>query len=105
MPWVGIKPTQFAKNIKVEQEIRLNKAADFLLDRLIRDSPVDSGLFQDSWKSDGDYPLISLTNDARSPGGFPYPILLEEGYSSQAPHGVLRVNVSSLKVLMDQGVL
>ena len=104
MGW-SYKPTDFGRQIRIEQRERLEKAADFLIERLILDSPILSGRFQDSWESNGSYPLISLSNDARSDGGFPYPLLLEDGYSDQAPHGVVRQNVSTLKTLMDNGVL
>ena len=106
MAWKnGKSPSLFLKKVRVENKKRMEKTADWLLDAFIRDSPVDTGRFKERWKVTGHYPLMHVTNNARSDKGYPYPIRLEQGYSRQAPNGVVLHNLASVKALLRSGNL
>lgn len=90
-----------------------------LVDRFVNDSPVYRGRFRASWnvsegapvfirehggspesplqapsfrvKARTDFPVFYITN------GQPYGKKLEYGSSQQAPHGIIRVNIASLR--------
>lgn len=65
-----------------------------LLDYIVTISPVDTGLFADSWEMNVNYPSARLFNDT------PYASYLDKGWSDQAPEGVTRPALAYLKTLV-----
>lgn len=98
---------------------KAERVTQTLVDKFVRDSPVYTGQFRGSWnvseakpvfiraeggtpnsplgmpsirvKATTQFPVFYITN------GQPYGQKLEYGSSDQAPHGIVRVNIASMR--------
>lgn len=109
--------SRIGENVKKKAE----RVTQELVDRFIESSPVYQGRFRAAWNvSEGRPVFVSIPRDAGSPdnplpaprivvratsdfpifyitNGQPYGVKLEYGSSDQAPHGVVRVNIASMR--------
>ncbi len=75
--------------IRLHIETRRLSEADFedvcqqVFDYVVAISPVDTGFFQGEWEIDFNYPECDIYNDAD------YASYLDEGWSKQAPQGII----------------
>lgn len=107
--------SKIGEGVKVKAE----RIAQKLVDSFIRDSPVYSGNFRASWNVTEGFPIYvralggSPSNPTTAPrivvkarnnfpvffitNGQPYAQKLEYGSSKQAPSGIIRINIASLR--------
>ncbi len=58
----------------------LDKAMEYMVDRLVEATPVESGLLRDSWETEGKYKNVRYINNTRlNDKGIPVANLLEYG--------------------------
>lgn len=96
-----------------------------LFTSVVQKSPVDTGRFKGNWNVSSAVPNFSVTdatNAARGEGevhkvlgiaaggvtflsnGLPYARRLENGYSGQAPAGMVRLSVREFKTFVDRAI-
>lgn len=98
---------------------RAERVTQRLVDAFIADSPVDTGSFRASWNVSEGYPEFKVVNGGSTEAplgppffvvkakshfpvffitnGQPYGQMLEHGWShTQAPYGIVRVNIAGL---------
>ena len=79
----------FADGLKVVAKESVTKTADRVFKKLVELTPVATGRARDGWfkeaRKNGD---VAVVNEV------PYIVRLEEGYSGQAPRGMVKVVVA-----------
>ncbi|MDE7440237.1 MAG: hypothetical protein K2N23_07005 [Clostridia bacterium] len=71
---------EIAQETYAEIDVGLDKAMDYMSDKLAAASPVDSGLTRESWEGEGKYKNIRYINNTRvNENGIPVVNLLEYG--------------------------
>ena len=126
MSWTGVSPTQWATKTERKMDLAVRKIALELFSRVILKSPVDTGRFRANWQvSIGSVPdgTLELTDasgtatiskaTARTAGvkagdviflvnNLPYAQRLEDGYSGQAPAGMVGLTVQEFQQIARQ---
>lgn len=115
---------QFMRNITPEIEEKLGEirrwVAIEIWTRVTQKSPVDTGRFRASWNIEEGSPDLSVRPEGRYgqplmpsnisdrpfaktfvSNGLPYGERLEFGWSRQAPHGMVRVTIAEVEVLIE----
>lgn len=112
----------FAKktNMRVDRAIRGTSIK--LFSSVILASPVDTGRFRANWQASNERPASGevsgfadpvnkvttyingapFANEFTLANNLPYAYKLEFGYSTQAPQGFIRVNVSRFQKILDE---
>lgn len=117
--WWGTNPTKFGEGIHAEVYKLTRKTAIQVFQAAVVQSPVDSGAFRASWHISEGYPEYrwvgrhrKLSGAGKTPlppppvpitglstrfyrrfyvtNGAPYALRLEQGWSDQAPYGIIR---------------
>jgi len=116
-----VSPNSLIAHVKAETESQVTKIAERIFNGVVSRSPVDTGSFRGAWtvsigSPNYKYDRIGAKGSPAAaptyPGvhGFklgqsvyvtnaaPYSLRLEQGWSKQAPAGVLRVTIASLRL-------
>lgn len=126
MTWVGVDPSEWGKDTAKKFDTLVQQVAIEVFVKIILRSPVDTGRFRANWQvSIGDVPegtllledktgtatiarvhaeamnlqagdTITLTNN------LPYAGKLEEGYSQQAPEGMVELTVQDFPDIVNR---
>lgn len=111
---------QIRDKIGESVQVKAERLTQQLVDSFIRDSPVRSGAFRASWNVSEGTPIFVTFGRVRNPvntisaptfkvkarskfpvffitNGQPYAQVLEYGSSKQAPAGIVRINIASLR--------
>jgi len=121
MGWTGVSPQEWATKTERKLDLAVRKISLELFSRVILRSPVDTGRFRANWQvAIGSMPNGTLSLDdkigtatvsnatARSAGvkagdviylanNLPYAQRLEDGYSGQAPAGMVGLTVQEFQ--------
>ena len=74
----------------------IENATVVLYDKIIEDSPVDTGYFKENWEQNIDPNKESILKNE-----LPYAERLEFGHSDQAPRGMVRLNAENWDTILD----
>ena len=87
---------EIADETYAESDAGLDKAMDYMRDKLAEASPIDSGLTRESWEGEGKYKNIRYINNTRvNENGIPVVNLLEYGKPAKgkSSHAFVRKTV------------
>ena len=126
MGWTGVSPAQWATKTERKMDLAVRKIALELFSRVILKSPVDTGRFRANWQvaigsvPDGTLEIEDKSGtatiskaDASVAGlkagdviylvnNLPYALRLEDGYSGQAPAGMVGLTVQQFQQIVRQ---
>lgn len=126
MGWTGVSPSQWVTKTEHKMDLAVRKIALELFSRVILKSPVDTGRFRANWQvAIGSIPSGTLELDDRSGtatiskatattagvkagdviylvNNLPYAQRLEDGYSGQAPAGMVGLTVQEFQRIAQQ---
>lgn len=126
MGWTGVSPSQWVTKTERKMDTAVRKIALELFSRVILKSPVDTGRFRANWQvAVGSIPSGTLELDDRSGtatiskatagtagvkagdviylvNNLPYAQRLEDGYSQQAPAGMVGLTVQEFQRVVRQ---
>lgn len=118
--------SKFVEKAKKNPETVMRQVSIKLFSAIIKASPVDTGRFRMNWMASGGTPATGTTDATDKSGNtaignatsfvlkaadwkeftltnnLPYAQRLEYGWSQQAPHGMVRTNVSRFQQLINE---
>lgn len=126
MGWTGVSPAQWVTKTEQKMDLAVRKIALELFSRVILKSPVDTGRFRANWQvaigsvPDGTLELTDASGTATISkataatagvqagdviylvNNLPYAQRLEDGYSGQAPAGMVGLTVQEFQRIVKQ---
>ena len=126
MGWTGVSPSQWVTKTEQKMDLAVRKIALELFSRVILKSPVDTGRFRANWQvaigsvPDGTLSLedkggtATISKATATTAGvkagdviylvnnLPYAQRLEDGYSGQAPAGMVGLTVQEFQQVVRQ---
>lgn len=126
MGWTGVSPSQWVTKTEQKMDLAVRKIALELFSRVILKSPVDTGRFRANWQvAVGSVPDGTLSLEDKSGtatisratattagvkagdviylvNNLPYAQRLEDGYSGQAPAGMVGLSIQEFRQIADQ---
>lgn len=126
MGWTGVSPQQWATKTERKMDLAVRKIALELFSRVILRSPVDTGRFRGNWMvAIGNIPSGTLDLEDKTGtatvskataatagvkagdviylvNNLPYAQRLEDGYSGQAPAGMVGLTVQEFQQVVRQ---
>ena len=126
MAWTGVSPAKFAAKTARKLDVAVQKISIEMFSRVILRSPVDTGRFRANWQvSIGSVPSGTLELEDKSgtatvskataaalgmragsiitlANNLPYGPRLEDGYSGQAPGGMVALTVQEFERVVRQ---